>query len=244
MVMDKVFVEIDNISVGAIQSSAHHRTYCQSRNDSTILKCHHKDILSKSKLNARKCTSDTINSKIKVLEDSSHNFSHLKDTLIDANVVTFLLSFAVALLIALTVHLTTKIEKIIERSKVVFERMDILKDFTRIHVVYSESALLWHILNASNHVLTDEALVMIARIDREAHSLLNLFLENSSMKQSESEKRRLVETIRDTIRLYEIDSLKRVPENANRMLSIELLIEHLEDLESRIDGIKPFDETW
>jgi adenylosuccinate synthase len=237
VVVDKAFVEIDRMSATVSQPSSIHSTNHQNFNDTTALESNKSDV-------------GTNNEGIEACEEFLHRLSYLKDTLLDANVITFLLSFAVGLSIALPVYLTKKIERIIKRTKYLLELAKAQPHFTRIHVVYSESALLWHILNASNHILTEEALVTIARIYREANSLLKLFRENPSIKQTESEKRRLVETIRDTIRLYDIDSLKGVPENADKMRPIELLIEHLEEIESNIDDIKPIAElveeleTW
>ncbi|MDR0896008.1 MAG: hypothetical protein LBN06_12065 [Prevotellaceae bacterium] len=239
IVVDKAFVEIDRMSATVSQPSIHSTNY-QHLDDTTALESS-KDTTAKQ---AQSNKSD-VNANDKMTDackEFIHRLSQLKDSLLDANVITFLLSFSVGLSIALPVYLTRKTELIIKRTEYLLELAKAQPHFIRIHVVYSESALLWHILNASDHVLTDEALITIARIDREAHSLLNLFSENPSIKQTESEKRRLVEAIRDTIRLYDIDSLKKVSENANKMLSIVLLIEHLEELESKIDDIKPIEE--
>ncbi len=113
-------------------------------------------------------------------------------------------------------------------------------DFQRMHIsvcqIYNGMITLINSLVMGNNIVSNDMMPLIYLMDREVKSLLKVNSSNQSAIEL-LDKRELIELLYDCINNLNVDKLKNVPENKDRLKSIRTLNEDLISLRDLIESM-------
>ncbi len=195
------------------------------------------------------------------MNESSCNISEHIDNLkmecvktFDANTITFLISLIFVVLCSIFFDTIKKVNDVVRKAEEQWNtaEMKLANNFkfdvylTRLACINSYSVLGKYILSINGYIITSEFISnCIYRMDRELLSLSRVLEQDISrggLKLQQEDKNELIEMIDNIRNNINIDKLSK-KNIGNGLLQVGLVVDNLNELESRIARIEPLTPT-
>ena len=268
IIYSKVYAAIESTQ-SAVEET--HKTIIKTRNviedsQNAIKALNKTDSVVKIQLHLDKVLSETQNCQEFIYDKYSGKIKDLNNGIIDGNVLTFL--FTVLLLFSggFMIYIETEIKGQIEESKKqviltqerinelgkdksvtekMLNRLDveqtIIKLYTQIQMVRVFSTNTQCALAAKNYCIDKSTYILIYEIFKMTENLLHEFHNDKYKLITGDWKKTLDDIFESMIYAFEIDKIRENSENVGKTRPIEMVIDKIEELRSKISGLREID---